>query len=59
MLLTRKACYGLIVVKHLAAEGARESTLSASDLAGLYGFSRRSIRSCSSSPGLACWFRIT
>lgn len=37
MLLTRKAWYGLIAVKHLA-EQPRESSFSAKDLADLYGF---------------------
>jgi Rrf2 family protein len=36
MLLTRRACYGLIVAKHLA-EQAGEGSLSANDLAGFYG----------------------
>jgi Rrf2 family protein len=37
MLLTRKAWYGLIAVKHLAGRPG-ESSLSAKDLAELYGF---------------------
>jgi Rrf2 family protein len=36
MLLTRKAWYGLVAVKHLA-EPRRESSFSAKDLADLYG----------------------
>ena len=36
MLLTRKACYGLIAAKHLA-EHAGEGSFSANDLAEFYG----------------------
>lgn len=42
MLLTRKACYGLIVVKHLA-ENMRKGTFSANDLAALYGFPQQTL----------------
>jgi Rrf2 family protein len=42
MLLTRKACYGLIVVKHLA-ENMGKGTFSASDLAALYGFPQEAL----------------
>jgi Rrf2 family protein len=42
MLLTRKAWYGLIAVKHLA-EQARECALSAKDLAELYGFPQEAL----------------
>ncbi|HEV2729169.1 MAG TPA: Rrf2 family transcriptional regulator [Terriglobales bacterium] len=42
MLLTRKAWYGLIAVKHLA-EQSRESSLSAKDLADLYGFPQEAL----------------
>jgi Rrf2 family protein len=42
MLLARKAWYGLIAVKHLA-EQSRESSLSAKDLADLYGFPQEAL----------------
>jgi Rrf2 family protein len=42
MLLTRKAWYGLIAVKHLA-EQRREFSLSAKDLAELYGFPQEAL----------------
>ena len=42
MLLTRKACYGLIAVKHLA-EQPRESSFSAKDLAGFHGFPQEAL----------------
>jgi Rrf2 family protein len=37
MLLTRKACYALIAVKHLAENAERDTSFSAKDLADLYG----------------------
>lgn len=37
MLLTRKACYALIAVKHLAGTAAKGKSFSAKDLADLYG----------------------
>jgi Rrf2 family protein len=42
MLLTRKAWYGLIAVKHLA-EQPRDSSLSAKDLAEFYGFPQEAL----------------
>lgn len=42
MLLTRKACYALIIVKHLAAN-AQTDTFSANDLAEIYGFPREAL----------------
>lgn len=42
MLLTRKAGYGLIAVKHLA-ERPRESSLSAKDLAEFYGLPQEAL----------------
>jgi len=42
MLLTMKAWYGLIAVKHLA-ERPRESSLSAKDLAEFYGFPQEAL----------------
>jgi Rrf2 family protein len=38
MLLTRKACYALIAVKHLAENAEKDTSFSAKDLADLYGF---------------------
>jgi Rrf2 family protein len=37
MLLTRKACYGLIAVKHLAENAQKETSFSGRELAELYG----------------------
>jgi Rrf2 family protein len=37
MLLTKKACYGLIAVKHLAENAQKETSFSGRDLAELYG----------------------
>jgi Rrf2 family protein len=37
MLLTKKACYALIAVKHLAENAERDTSFSAKDLADLYG----------------------
>jgi Rrf2 family transcriptional regulator, iron-responsive regulator len=37
MLLTKKACYGLITVKYLAENAERETPFRAKDLAELYG----------------------
>ncbi len=42
MLLTRKAWYGLVAVKHLA-EPPRESSFSAKDLADLYGLPQEAL----------------
>jgi Rrf2 family protein len=42
MLLTRKACYGLIAVRHLA-EQTRESSFSAKDLADFHGFPQEAL----------------
>jgi DNA-binding IscR family transcriptional regulator len=42
MLLTRKAWYGLVAVKHLA-EPARESSFSAKDLADLCGLPQEAL----------------
>jgi hypothetical protein len=42
MLLTRKAAYGLIAVKHLA-EQPRENSFSAKDLPDLYGFPQEAL----------------
>ena len=42
MLLTRKACYGLIAVRHLA-EQPRESSFSAKDLADFHGFPQETL----------------
>src|SRR5688572_23668733 len=42
MLLTRRACYGLIIIKHLA-ENASPRTFSANDLAELYGFPQEAL----------------
>ena len=43
MLLTRKAWYGLIAVKHLAEQQPRENSFSAKDLADLYGFPQEAL----------------
>jgi len=42
MLLTRKAWYGLIAVKHLA-EQPRQNSFSAKDLANSYGFPQEAL----------------
>ena len=42
MLLTRKACYGLIAVRHLA-EQPRESSFSAKDIADFHGFPQEAL----------------
>src|SRR3989442_10785632 len=42
MLLTKKACYGLIAVRHLA-EQPRESSFSAKDLADFHGFPQEAL----------------
>jgi Rrf2 family protein len=42
MLLTRKACYGLIAVRHLA-EQPRESSFSAKDLADFHGLPQEAL----------------
>ncbi len=42
MLLTRKACYGLIAVRHLA-EQPRQSSVSAKDLADFHGFPQEAL----------------
>ena len=42
MLLTRKAWYGLIAVRHMA-EQPRESSFSAKDLVDLYGFPQEAL----------------
>ncbi len=42
MLLTRKACYGLIAVRHLA-EQPRQSSFSAKDLADFHGFPQEAL----------------
>lgn len=38
MLLTRKACYAVVAVRHLAMKGREEVALSAKELAELSGF---------------------
>jgi Rrf2 family protein len=43
MLLTRKAWYGLIAVKHLAEQQPRENSFSAKDLADLYGLPQEAL----------------
>jgi Rrf2 family protein len=42
MLPTKKACYGLIAVRHLA-EQTRESSVSAKDLADFHGFPQEAL----------------
>jgi DNA-binding IscR family transcriptional regulator len=42
MLLTKKACYGLIAVRHLA-EQPSESSFSAEDLADFHGFPQEAL----------------
>ena len=42
MLLTKKACYGLIAVRHLA-EQSRETSFSAKDLADFHGFPQEAL----------------
>lgn len=37
MLLTRKACYGIIVIRHLADDARKGNSFSAKELAELYG----------------------
>ena len=37
MLLTRKACYGIVAIKYLAENAQNEAPLRAKDLAELYG----------------------
>jgi hypothetical protein len=59
MLLTRKAWYGLIAVKHLA-EQPRENSFSAKDQRTFMDFPRkRWPRSFNDSLGPACYCRIT
>jgi Rrf2 family protein len=43
MLLTRKAWYGLIAVKHLAEQQPREKSFSAKDLADFYGLPQEAL----------------
>src|ERR1700692_2953057 len=43
MLLTRKAWYGLIAVKHMAEQQSRENSFSAKDLADLYGLPQEAL----------------
>ncbi len=43
MLLTRKAWYALIAVKHLAEQQPRENSFSAKDLADFYGFPQEAL----------------
>ena len=42
MLLTKKACYGLMAVRHLA-EQSRETSFSAKDLADFHGFPQEAL----------------
>lgn len=43
MLLTRKACYGIIAVKYLAESPQKESPFRAKDLAELYGIPEKTL----------------
>jgi hypothetical protein len=59
MLLTRRACYGLLAAQHLA-EHAGEGSFSANDLAEFYGFPMKHWpRSSSDLPQLGCWCPTT
>jgi DNA-binding IscR family transcriptional regulator len=54
MLLTRRACYGLLVAQHLA-EHAGEGSFSANDLAEFYGLPHEALaKSSSDLPQLGC-----
>ena len=43
MLLTRKACYALIAVKHLAENAETDTSFSAKDIADLYGLPEQTL----------------
>jgi Rrf2 family protein len=43
VLLTKKTCYGLIAVKHLAGNVGQDTSFSAKDLADLYGLPEESL----------------